>query len=118
MASTLVDIIKKGIEDKIELILTAKYGLGDKNLEVPFQPYIYGEDSMQYQFVWGYLSYPMLFYKFHMDNIVSAKLSDTTFTVLPNACYQYAIEEERYAVLPDFDNIYADAARQKKSAGK
>jgi hypothetical protein len=110
MTSNLVKTIREAIKTQRELLLTVKHGLGDE-LEVPFQPYIQGQDKMQYEFVWGYLSYSMVFYKLYIENIISAKLTDVTYTVLPNACYQYALEEEHYAVLQDFHNIYSDAAR-------
>lgn len=105
------DTIKKSINDKTELVLTVKHGLGDTIPNTPFQAYILGNDTYQYAFVWGFLAGQNLYYKFMLDNIVSAKATTIKYSVREDACYQYAIEEEHFEQIDGFDNVYSQAAR-------
>lgn len=81
------------IENHETLLIKMKYGLGNE-LEVEFDPYIYGSDIMQYGFVWGFLPWNGLMYKIICDFILSVKSTKKKFTVQPYAIYLYAIEEE------------------------
>lgn len=109
------DTIAKAINEKKELTLTVKHGLGDLLPNTPFQGYILGDDTYQYSFAWGFLPHTRLYYKFMLDSIVSAKATATAYATREDACYQHSIEEEHFARLEGFDNIYVQAAR---SAGK
>lgn len=103
----MIETIKKAIHNKIELILTTKNGLGDKTVEVIFQPYIYGCDKMQNEFIWGFLPYSMSFYKFDISNIDSLELTGDSYTVLSAAYYRCAAREKHYAVIQGFNKIFA-----------
>lgn len=108
--SGIENAIAEAIKSKRELNLKVKYGLGNEVKDLKFQPYIYGDDFLQYPFVWGYFSYPMVFYKLLIEHIIEARITDTAYTVQKAAVYSYSIEEEHYTVLEGFDKIYADAA--------
>lgn len=107
--------IEKAINEGVEVILTVKHGLGDSIPDTAFEAYILGNDTYQYGFVWGRLTHQGLYYKLLLDNITAAKATSTKHAVRDDACYQHAIEEEHYARLQGFDNIYVQAARH---AGK
>lgn len=107
----IYDTIEKAINDKKELVLTVKHGLGDTIPDTSFQAYILGDDTYQYAFVWGYLPGQNLYYKFMLDNITSSMLTTKKYSVREDACYQHALEEEHFGLLEGFDNIYAQAAR-------
>ncbi len=110
----IIDTIDKAIQEKKALILRVKHGLGSTLEDIGFEPYIYGDDTLQYPFVWGYLSHSGLFYKLLLDHIISAKLTEESFSVRPEACYQYALEEEHFSVLKGFSNVYGQEARISK----
>ena len=107
----IYEIIEKAINEKSELVLTVKHGLGDTIANTQFQAYMLGHDTYQYDYVWGYLSDLNLYYKFLLDQIVAVKLTNVKYAAREDACYQYAIEEETFAQLDGFTNIYAQAAR-------
>ena len=100
------EIIDKAITNQYRLTLTIVYGLGG-NIEVDFDPYIHGDDTLQNTFIFGYLASNRLLYKFRLTDIVSAKLSKEKFTIIPHAWYYYALEEELWNIAPDFDKINA-----------
>jgi hypothetical protein len=89
------EIIKRAILDNQTITVKFKHGTGDE-LELDFDPYIYGDDTMQYGFVWGYLPTNLLFYKFMVDSIISVKLTQQTFIVHSEARYLYSLEEEHW----------------------
>lgn len=107
----IYETIEKAINTKTELILTVKHGLGSIIDNTHFQPYILGDDTYQYSFIWGYLSEQNLYYKFILDNIVAAKLSVKKYDVREDACYQYSCEEEHFGHIEGFENAYFQAAR-------
>jgi hypothetical protein len=107
----LTDHFKNAIETNNEVSFDYKYGIGDKNIKVILQPYILGSDIFQYDFVWGLIPYNMTFYKFLIDNISSFRLTNNRYELSSEACYQYMIEEEHYAILENFhENIYVRSA--------
>lgn len=103
-----IEIINKSINTQTRLSLKIKHGLGN-SIEVDFDPYIYGDDTMQYRFLWGYLVHNRLTYKFRVADIVSAKLTEDKFKIIDYAWYYYSLEEEFWNIAPDFEtmnNIY------------
>jgi hypothetical protein len=106
----IYNIIDQGINQKQTLILSVRHGLGSVINNTKFDPYIVGDDTYQFQFAWGYLPEQNLFYKFDLDNIESAKLGNEKFEISEEACYQYAIEEEHFAEVEGFKNIFMKAA--------
>lgn len=111
----IYDVIEKAINTQTELLLTVKHGLGENIDNTSFQPYILGDDTYQYSFVWGYLTHSGLYYKFMLDNISFAKLTTKKYGVREDACYQHSIEEEHFSRIENFDNIYAQAAQFNKN---
>ena len=107
----LNSVIDKAINNSLELNLTVKHGFGELIPSTRFQAYILGNDTYQYAFTWGYLPDIGLFYKFMLSSIVDAKVTGKSFTSRNDACYQHAIEEEHFAVLDGFNNIYVQSAR-------
>jgi hypothetical protein len=93
------------INTKTKLILTVKYGLGDE-LTVDFDPYIYGEDIMQYPFVWGFLPHSRNFYKFGLDRIIEAKDTIKRFLIESDAVYLYGLEESHKAVVKGLERVF------------
>ena len=91
----IVSTIEKAIDNHLTLTVMYKYGFGDP-IEVNFNPYIYGSDIMQYDFVWGFLTNNPMHYKMLVDFIVSAKLTTKKFTVESDSIYLYASEEEHW----------------------
>ena len=85
--------ILKAIENSQSIKIKFKYGLGNET-ELLFDPYIYGSDTMQYEFVWGFLPESLLHYRLMADFIISAKLTNTKFEVQSDSMYLYSIEEE------------------------
>lgn len=83
------------------------------SVPVVLNPYIYGLDILGYEFVWGCLARDMTYYKIFIDLITDATITEKEFIVDKSACYQYAMEEDHYAVLQGFGNIYAGAAEQE-----
>lgn len=112
----IYSIIKKGIKEQNTVILSVRHGLGSVINNTKFEPYILGDDAYQFPFTWGYLPYQNIFYKFDLNNILSAKLGNEKFEISDDACYQYAIEEEHFAEVDGFNNIFIKAART--SSGK
>ena len=111
-SSTHVNMSKNNYHLIYEAIATSKqvrikfqHGLG-KEIQMDFQPYILGSDIFQHDFVWGYLLFPKTFYKFRLSDIVSILLTEITYTVLPDAVYLYMSQEEHYASLLGFHNVY------------
>ncbi len=104
----IIETIQKAIKLATELRISARHGHGDY-IDTILQPYIQGDDTYQYRFVWGYIPHNGLYYKFFLDNIKSAKLGSLTYTARPDAVYLYSIEESLYAVLPGFDKISFEA---------
>lgn len=115
------DIEKKiieAIENHKTILITFKYGLGD-DLEIEFDPYIYGSDTMQYGFVWGFLPWSNLFYKLMFDFIISVKTTGKIFKIQSDAIYLYAMEEEHYHTIIEMHEpkgrIYNQALVERKS---
>ena len=92
--------IIKAIEDHETLLIKMKYGLGNE-LELEFDPYIYGDDIMQYKFVWGYLPWSKLYYKLMVDFIISIKKTNKKFELNKGAMYINSLEEKHYASLKE-----------------
>lgn len=106
MNKDISSLIREAIETSKQIIVKMKYGLGTE-ITVDFQPYIHGHDIMQFEFTWGYLPFNKVFYKIHLENIISINISEITFTVLPEAIYLWSIEEEHFATLVGFRNIFS-----------
>ena len=87
--------VQMAIENAQSVTIKFKHGVGEE-LTLPFDPYIYGDDTMQYSFVWGYLPQNNLYYKFMFDIVTSVKLTPDKFSVKDDAVYLYAIEEEHW----------------------
>jgi hypothetical protein len=98
--------IQEGIRNNTEITLAVRHGLGDIIQDTTFQAYILGDDSYQYSFVWGYLPDLNLYYKFMLDNIITVKNTTKKYSVRKEASYQHAIEEEQFAILENFTNIF------------
>ena len=88
------------IENHETLLVKMKYGLGNE-FEVEFDPYIFGDDIMQYKFVWGYLPSNKLYYKLIVDFIISIKKTNKKFEFNKGAMYINSFEEEHYASLKE-----------------
>ncbi|SHG04219.1 hypothetical protein SAMN05444274_1258 [Mariniphaga anaerophila] len=110
--------IIKAIEDHETLLIKMKYGLGNE-LEIEFDPYIYGSDTMQYDFVWGFLPWSNLMYKIMIDFIISVSSTKKKFKIQSDAIYLYAIEEEhRQSVKEMYEpevRVYAQALTERKT---
>ena len=98
----IIETINKAIDNHLTLTVVYKYGLGD-TVEVNFNPYIYGSDIMQYEFVWGFLTNNPMHYRMLVDFIVSAKLTTKKFTVESDSIYLYALEEEHWNRIKEFE---------------
>lgn len=109
----IYETLEKAINNKSEIMLSAKHGLGSLIDGMRFQPYILGDDSFQYPFVWGYLPGNNEYYKFMLDNVVATKSVAAKYDVREDACYQHAINEDHFARLTGFDNIYGQAAKHR-----
>ncbi|MEO6233327.1 MAG: hypothetical protein ABJB11_18620 [Ferruginibacter sp.] len=104
--TNIVETIKDAISQKRELSLTIKYGVG-QTIEIDIEPYVYGQDLMQYEFVWGYLPHSMTFYKLLIDHIEQAIITNEEVPVdNEKAMYIYSMGEEHHAIIEGFDNIY------------
>ena len=108
--NTITDIIAKAIESKRELYLTLRHALKG-TFSVTFNPYITGLDILEYEFVWGYLPASLSFYKIFADQILYAEIMTEKFLVKQEGCYQYAMEEVHYLVVPEFSNIHPQSAQ-------
>lgn len=98
--SEIEKIIIDATENHKTILVKMKHGLG-KELEVEFDPYIYGSDTMQYQFIWGFLPWSNQIYKIMFDCIISVKLLDKIFVVQSDALYLFAIEEEHWSCVKE-----------------
>lgn len=109
--------IENAIQNHKTILINTKYGLGQE-LEVEFDPYIIGSDTMQYGFVWGFLPWNNLMYKFILNNLLSVKITDKTFKVQSDVIYLYAIEEEHYYSVTEMYEpevrVYAQALAERK----
>jgi len=103
--------IEQALQEKTELLLTVKHGLGEIIPNIAFQPYVLGDDAFQYSFTWGYQSDNKDYYRFMLSSIVSAKKTKIKYDVRTDACYQYAIDEDHFGRLAGFDNIYNGPAK-------
>jgi hypothetical protein len=101
------EIIKNAIKTQSVLSIQIKDDT-DKPFLIEFNPYILGQDILQYDFVWGETR--RLFYKLDLDKIESVSALPKKFEVSENACYQFSLEEEHYEVLNNFDNVFGQAA--------
>lgn len=91
--------IEKAIREKKVLTLSIKPGIGNDNIDnIKFDPYILGDDTFQHPFVFGFISWSGLFYKFRLYDIKQCKLSQVNFEVSERATYHHAIEEDHYAI--------------------
>lgn len=50
----LIEILEKAIKNRLTVKIKIRHKLGEK-IEIDFQPYIFGADMMQYDFVWGFI---------------------------------------------------------------
>lgn len=98
--------IKHAIESRTTMLVVLKYS-GGMELEAELNPYIFGEDIMQYEFVWGFLPHSGNFYKLELDKIISVKNTIKRFSIEPEAVYLYALEERHTAVVAPWDRIFA-----------
>ena len=103
------ELIKESIQTCKQVTIKMKSGFG-REISISFHPYIYGHDIFQFEFVWGYYPVAHVFYKILTENISSISISEITYTVLPDAIYQYSLEEEHFAVLVGFHNIFSESS--------
>lgn len=113
-SKSIYDTIREAIQTKQEVILEVKHGAGGTIPNTYFQAYILGSDTYQYDFVWGSLGSDGLYYKFLLDNIISAKSTNIKYTVSSEACYQHALEEEHYQRIEGFANVYSQGAKNAR----
>lgn len=87
-------ILKKAIEE--QLIIKIRHRNNDFYLEM--QPYIFGTDYMIHYFVWGFMPFEGVVYKFMFEFIDDIQLTDTHFEMplVPN--YTYGFKEKWFAV--------------------
>jgi hypothetical protein len=104
----IVETIKSAIQQQKELLLKIKYGLGSE-LEILLEPYIYGEDIMQYEFVWGCINQNKTFYKVYLNIILEATINEEVFPIVLNAVYLYSTGESHFEILDGFDNFYGQS---------
>jgi len=109
----IYESLEKAISNKSEVMLSARHGLGSLIDGMRFQPYVLGDDSFQYPFVWGYLPGNNEYYKFMLGNVVAAKSTTSKYDVREDACYQHATNEDHFGRLAGFDNIYGQAAKHR-----
>lgn len=114
---TIEEKIKEAVETSKQVNIKMLYGLGNE-ISIEFQPYIYGQDIMQFSFVWGYIPFNRVFYKIHLDNIKSVQVTEITYTVLPGAIYMWSLEEEHYSVLVGFRNIFSESSESSSPENK
>ena len=117
MKTDISSLIREAIETSKQSTLKMKYGLGSE-ITVDFQPYIHGHDIMQFEFTWGYLPFNKVFYKIHLENIISINISEITYTVLPDAIYLWSLEEEHFTALVGFRNIFSESCISSSSENK
>ena len=107
----IYEVIKLGVKENRTLNISVRNGLGSIIKDIEFEPYIIGDDTFQFSFAWGHLPQQGLFYRFKLENILSANFRSKNFQISSDACYQYAIEEEHFAVVDDFTNMFVQTAR-------
>jgi hypothetical protein len=118
------ETIKQSIRAAQVIEIEYLYGLqkddrvSNSFVNVTIHPYIYGLDIYQYTFVWAYIPFVNTFYKFLVDNIRKVTITDITYTVLPEAIYPYALEEEHYSVLLGFDKVFERQVQPIENSGK
>lgn len=112
------EVFKQAIITAQQIRLGYKNGFGNNVPEQIFHPYVFGSDIYQHSFVWGYLPYTMTFYKFFLDNITEVFLTDISYTVLPEAMYLYAAEEEHQFVLHGFYKFFSQQATPIANEGE
>lgn len=106
----LIDTIQSAIHEKKELLLKIKSGdESETSLEVFMQPYVLGNDVLQYSFVWGFLSHNGLFYKVLTDWIISAETIEIPYTVQEGVVYEQSPGEEHICVLEGLPIHFTDA---------
>lgn len=97
-ANAIDAIFRKAVETTTSVSLIVKYGIGG-DIELLLDPYIYGSDILQYNFIWGYLPEQLKYYRLMSDFIISAKLTNKKFKMQSDACYLYSIEEEFWVTI-------------------
>lgn len=95
----MTNLIQTAINNKNELFLKVKPPSSEKIKEVRFCPYIYGVDSLEFPFMWGYLPQFDTFYKIPLQQIEDAETIRILYTPFPNAKYLKPQGEEHYCVL-------------------
>lgn len=93
------ELIKVAISDKKELNLKLKTTSNATQQEVRFCPYIYGEDTLNFKFIWGYLPQFQTFYSLPVQQIEAAEPVRVLYSAFPNAKYLKPQGEEHYCVL-------------------
>ncbi len=113
----ITESINKAIDNMKTMRLTIKSGIGGI-IEIDFDPYIYGSDIMQYEFLWGYMPKSKLFYKMRVDSIVEAKTTNDNFIMQNDTLYLFAIEEEHWnhikPILEKPVKIYSEGLVERK----
>jgi hypothetical protein len=87
--------VRKAINNK-QII---KIRLEGYDFDIILEPYIEGDDFLQKRFVWGYIPFNMVWYKFYFDFIDSIKVTNTTFVPQEKVNYYFSDEEEHYALI-------------------
>ncbi|MFD0795147.1 hypothetical protein ACFQZX_16105 [Mucilaginibacter litoreus] len=89
----MTDKIKKAIESQKQLIIRYL----EMDFDLIIDPYIYGEDLFQQEFVWAWFDHSGTCYKFFTEHIKSVKISKQGFEVQNGIEYYYASEESFWA---------------------
>ena len=95
----LTETIKVAIADKKELNIKLKNTSTATSQEIRFCPYIFGEDSLNFKFIWGYLPEYQIFYSLPIQQIEEAEPIRILYSAFPNAKYLRPQGEKHYSVL-------------------
>jgi hypothetical protein len=96
----MTDKIKAAIETKKQLVVRYL----DMDFDLTIDPYIYGEDLFQQDFVWAWFEHSGTCYKFFLEHFKSIKLTSKSFTIQPGIEYYYATEESHWAFVEGIKN--------------
>ncbi|AYQ31349.1 hypothetical protein [Runella sp. SP2] len=67
------------------------------DFDIEMEPYLEGRDFLQYGFVWGYIPFNDVYYKFYFDFIEKVTVTKTHFEPKTGLQYYFSDEEEHYA---------------------
>ncbi|GAA4459398.1 hypothetical protein GCM10023189_33070 [Nibrella saemangeumensis] len=88
-------LVIKAIDQKRVLKIRQK----GSDFDIELEPYIEGNDFLQQKFVWGYIPFNQVYYKFYFEFAERIKITDKTFTPPENIHYYFSDEEEHFGSL-------------------